>query len=169
MSEQALTQTIFLEMKMLRDEGHRYCYLTPGNYGNDFLRQTLGYDQELAVKCSNYIGDAIDDGVRLKMDGLLLVGHIGKLVKIAAGVMNTHSRQADARMECAWPSMRQGRGRPGDSLCSEKCFTTKEALDILEERGLLEETMQDRDGEDRVSFGEACRREDEGRGADVFG
>ena len=73
MSEQALTQTIFLEMKMLRDEGHRYCYLTPGNYGNDFLRQTLGYDQELAVKCSNYIGDAIDDGVRLKMDGLLLV------------------------------------------------------------------------------------------------
>ena len=99
MSEQALTQTIFLEMKMLRDEGHRYCYLTPGNYGNDFLRQTLGYDQELAVKCSNYIGDAIDDGVRLKMDGLLLVGHIGKLVKIAAGVMNTHSRQADCRME----------------------------------------------------------------------
>ena len=51
------------------------------------------------MKCSNYIGDAIDDGVRLKMDGLLLVGHIGKLVKIAAGVMNTHSRQADARME----------------------------------------------------------------------
>ena len=44
MSEQALTQTIFMEMKMLRDEGHRYCYLTPGNYGNDFLRQTLGYD-----------------------------------------------------------------------------------------------------------------------------
>ena len=54
MSEQALTQTIFLEMKMLRDEGHRYCYLTPGNYGNDFLRQTLGYDQELAVKCRTY-------------------------------------------------------------------------------------------------------------------
>ena len=75
MSEQALTQTIFLEMKMLRDEGHRYCYLTPGNYGNDFLRQTLGYDRE--------------------------------------------------------------------TVCAlMKCFTTKEALDILEERGLLEETMR---------------------------
>ena len=142
MSEQALTQTIFLEMKMLRDEGHRYCYLTPGNYGNDFLRQTLGYDQELAVKCSNYIGDAIDDGVRLKMDGLLLVGHIGKLVKIAAGVMNTHSRQADARMEVLAVHAAMA-GADRETVCAlMKCFTTKEALDILEERGLLEETMR---------------------------
>ena len=142
MSEQALTQTIFLEMKMLRDEGHRYCYLTPGNYGNDFLRQTLGYNQELAVKCSNYIGDAIDDGVRLKMDGLLLVGHIGKLVKIAAGVMNTHSRQADARMEVLAVHAAMA-GADRETVCAlMKCFTTKEALDILEERGLLEETMR---------------------------
>ena len=142
MSEQALTQTIFLEMKMLRDEGHRYCYLTPGNYGNDFLRQTLGYDQELAVKCSNYIGDAIDDGVRLKMDGLLLVGHIGKLVKIAAGVMNTHSRQADARMEVLAVHAAMA-GADRETVCAlMKCFTTKEALDILEKRGLLEETMR---------------------------
>ena len=139
MSEQALTQTIFMEMKMLRDEGHRYCYLTPGNYGNDFLRQTLGYDQELAVKCSNYIGDAIDDGVRLKMDGLLLVGHIGKLVKIAAGVMNTHSRQADARMEVLAVHAAMA-GADRETVCAlMKCFTTKEALDILEERGLLED------------------------------
>ena len=127
---------------MLRDEGHRYCYLTPGNYGNDFLRQTLGYDQELAVKCSNYIGDAIDDGVRLKMDGLLLVGHIGKLVKIAAGVMNTHSRQADARMEVLAVHAAMA-GADRETVCAlMKCFTTKEALDILEERGLLEETMR---------------------------
>ena len=142
MSEKALTDTIFLEMKMLRDEGHRYCYLTPGNYGNDFLRQTLGYDQELAVKCSNYIGDAIDDGVRLKMDGLLLVGHIGKLVKIAAGVMNTHSRQADARMEVLAVHAAMA-GADRETVCAlMKCFTTKEALDILEKRGLLEETMR---------------------------
>ena len=142
MSEQALTQTIFLEMKMLCDEGHRYCYLTPGNYGNDFLRQTLGYDQKLAVKCSNYIGDAIDDGVRLKMDGLLLVGHIGKLVKIAAGVMNTHSRQADARMEVLAVHAAMA-GADRETVCAlMECFTTKEALEILEAKGLLEETMR---------------------------
>ena len=142
MSEQALTQTIFLEMKMLCEEGHRYCYLTPGNYGNDFLRQTLGYDQELAVKCSNYIGDAIDDGVRLGMEGLLLVGHIGKLVKIAAGVMNTHSRQADASLEvlAAHAAMAGADAQTVRELM--ECFTTKEALELLEEKKLLEETME---------------------------
>ena len=136
MSEQALTQTIFLEMKMLRDEGHRYCYLTPGNYGNDFLRQTLGYDQELAVKCSNYIGDAIDDGVRLKMDGLLLVGHIGKLVKVAGGIMNTHSHTADCRTElfCAHAAL-CGAGR---ELCAAlyAAATTDACLELLDAAGL---------------------------------
>ena len=78
----------------------------------------------------------------LKMDGLLLVGHIGKLVKIAAGVMNTHSRQADARMEVLAVHAAMA-GADRETVCAlMKCFTTKEALDILEERGLLEETMR---------------------------
>ena len=142
MSEKALTDTIQLELHQKHVAGLKSMILTPGNYGNDFLRQTLGYDQELAVKCSNYIGDAIDDGVRLKMDGLLLVGHIGKLVKIAAGVMNTHSRQADARMEVLAVHAAMA-GADRETVCAlMKCFTTKEALDILEERGLLEETMR---------------------------
>ena len=51
------------------------------------------------MKYSNYVGDVIDDAVNLGMKGLLFVGHIGKLIKVAAGVMNTHSRQADCRME----------------------------------------------------------------------
>lgn len=97
MSEKALTDTIFLEMKMLRENGNQYCYLVPGNYGSDFLRETLGYDGNLAVKCSNYIGESIDYAVRLGMEGVLLIGHVGKLIKVAAGVMNTHSRQADCR------------------------------------------------------------------------
>lgn len=104
------------------------------------------------MKCMQYIGDAIDDGVRLKMDGLLLVGHIGKLVKIAAGVMNTHSRQADARMEVLAVHAAMA-GADRETVCAlMKCFTTKEALDILEERGLLEETMRTVMEEDRVSW-----------------
>ena len=86
-------------MKMLKRNGNEYCYLVPGNYGSDFLKEALGYDGNLAVKCSNYIGESIDHAVRLGMKGILLIGHVGKLIKVAAGVMNTHSRQADCRME----------------------------------------------------------------------
>ena len=54
MSEKALTDTIWLEMKMLKENGHDACYVVPGNYGSDFLREDLRLDPELSVKCSNY-------------------------------------------------------------------------------------------------------------------
>ena len=142
MSEKALTDTIYLEMKMLRDGGHRYCYVVPGNYGTDFLERTLQADPELAVKCSNYVGETIDDAKLLGMEGILLIGHVGKFIKLAAGVMNTHSRQADARMEVLAVHAAMA-GADRETVCAlMKCFTTKEALDILEKRGLLEETMR---------------------------
>ena len=142
MSEKALLDTILLEMKMLRDSGHRYCYVVPGNYGSDFLTEQLGYDPALAVKCSNYIGDTLDLAVRLEMKGILLVGHIGKLVKVAAGVMNTHSRQADCRMEVlASHGAMAGLNREQVQKIMN-CITTTEALDILREAGVLESVME---------------------------
>lgn len=142
MSEQALTETIFLEMKVLKEGGSDWCYLVPGNYGNDFLRENLGYDGSRAVKCSNYIGEAIDDALRLEMHGVLLVGHIGKLVKLAAGVMNTHSRQADARMEVlAAHAAMAGADRETVTQIMN-AITTAEALEILEHTGFLRETMR---------------------------
>lgn len=142
MSEKALTDTIYLEMKVLKENGHEWCYVVPGNYGSDFLTGTLGYDGSLAVKCSNYIGETIDDAVRIGMKGILLVGHIGKLVKLAAGVMNTHSRQADCRMEVfAAHAALAGAGRDTVRKLME-CVTTAEAVDILKGSGLLWPVMQ---------------------------
>ena len=72
----------------------------PGNYGIDFLDQYgHGLQLEDAVKCSNFVGEALDAAVEFGAKGVLLVGHIGKFVKLAGGIMNTHSHNADARME----------------------------------------------------------------------
>ena len=49
--------------------------------------------------CSNYLGAAIDHAAALGFRSLLVVGHLGKLVKAAAGCMNTHSQISDARRE----------------------------------------------------------------------
>ena len=51
------------------------------------------------VFISNFVGDAIDCCVREGFTNVLLVGHIGKLVKVAGGIMDTHSRTADCRAE----------------------------------------------------------------------
>lgn len=141
MSEKALTDTIFLEMKMLKTNGIEWCYAVPGNYGIDFLKDSLEFDVDLAVKYSNYVGDVIDDAVNLDMKGILFVGHIGKLVKVAAGVMNTHSRQADCRMEVlSVHAALCGAGR--EVICQlMNCITTTEAIEILKRENILEAVM----------------------------
>ena len=141
MSEKALTDTICLEMRVLKENGHDCCIVTPGNYGSDFLKEKMGMDLSLAVKCSNYIGEAIDDAAMLDMKGILLVGHVGKLVKLAAGVMNTHSRQADCRMEVLAAHAAMA-GADRDTVTQIMgCINTTEAIRIIKERKLLVPVM----------------------------
>lgn len=142
MSEKALTDTIYLEMKMLGESGHSYCYVVPGNYGMDFLSESLGIDPHLAVKCSNYVGEAIDDANLLKMKGILLIGHVGKFIKLAAGVMNTHSRQADCRMEVFASHAAVAGADPATVEKIMACLNTAEAIQILKKKSLLEPVMK---------------------------
>lgn len=142
MSEKALTDTIYLEMKMLHESGCSYCYAVPGNYGIDFLTESLRIDPDLAVKCSNYVGEAIDDAKLLGMKGLLMIGHVGKFIKLAAGVMNTHSRQADCRME-VFASHAAMAGADTDTVQAVMdCLNTTEAVRILKGKGLLQDVMK---------------------------
>ncbi len=99
MSEQALIDTIHLDIDARYAAGERTLLLCPGNYGADFVRETLGLDMSRGVKCSNFIGEALDYAVYCGFTGALLVGHAGKLIKLAAGVFQTHSAYADARQE----------------------------------------------------------------------
>ncbi|MBQ2062009.1 MAG: cobalamin biosynthesis protein CbiD [Oscillospiraceae bacterium] len=99
MSERAIVETIRAELSQRRALGHRNVLLTPGNYGAEFIHMGLGMDPETAVQTSNFIGDAIDLCRELGFEQALLVGHIGKLVKLAGNMMNTHSQYGDCRME----------------------------------------------------------------------
>ena len=100
MSEQAIVDTIELEIRQAAESGVRNLIAVPGNYGLDFLKQQVPLPANIPiVKCSNYLGDTIDIALTQGMHSLLLVGHIGKLVKLAGGIMNTHSRMADCRCE----------------------------------------------------------------------
>ena len=142
MSEKALTDTIYLEMKMIRESGSLRCFVTPGNYGSDFLQEELSADPRLCVKCSNYVGEAIDFGKILGMKGILLVGHMGKFIKLAAGVMNTHSRQADCRMEVfASHAALAGAGQKTVERIMN-CINTSEAAAVLRGEGLLQPVLR---------------------------
>ena len=78
----------------------RRLILAPGNYGLDYLAANYPALHEIpVVKISNFIGEALDMAAAEHFVEVLLVGHVGKLVKLAGGIMNTHSRCADCRTE----------------------------------------------------------------------
>lgn len=141
MSEAALIQSIRVEMKQHYAQGERYLLVTPGNYGADYLKEHMELPYEKNIKCSNYVGETIDMAIDMGVKGILFIAHIGKFVKVAAGIMNTHSHSADARMEV----LSSNAIRAGASLqCAREILqasTTDEALDILERYGLIQATM----------------------------
>ena len=60
MSRQAILDTIQVELRQKYAEGCSSAFISPGNYGLDFMRDTYGVDLDRSVKCSNYIGETID-------------------------------------------------------------------------------------------------------------
>ena len=136
MSDGALVGTIRAELSQRRAAGDCYVLLTPGNYGSEFIRDGLGLDPALAVQTSNFIGDALDLCRELGFSGALLVGHVGKLVKLAGGMLNTHSRWGDCRGElfCAHAAV-QGADRDTCQALME-ASTTDACIALLEEKGL---------------------------------
>lgn len=141
MSEKALLDTIRIEMRMQAEAGNKVLLLTPGNYGETFVKEQVDFSGK-TVKCSNFIGEAIDMAYEFDLKGLLLVGHIGKLVKVAAGIMNTHSREADARMEVLLACALRAGARQELLQKLLSCVTTDEALALLKQEDLLEACME---------------------------
>lgn len=145
MSEEALIETIRAHMQVLRSEERRFAAAVPGNMGERFLSSYLereGIGKIPAVVCSNFVGRTLDMAGELGFSGLLLAGHLGKLVKLGCGIMNTHSKEGDGRMEtlvaCA---LRAGAGT-GTLKRIQEANTTEQALEELKAAGILKETME---------------------------
>ena len=141
MSERAFIETIRLELRQKRAEGERRTVISPGNYGREFMKKSYGFDLDRSVKCGNFIGLTVDMAKEEGFAELLLVGHIGKLIKVAGGIMNTHSREADCRMEIL-ASLGLLCGADGGTARSIlRCALTDEAVEILDEAGIKQAVM----------------------------
>ena len=142
MSEQAIVATIETEIRQLHAVGEEKVLVTPGNYGQAYASEYLGLDLAKSVKSSNYIGDTIDLAISYGMKDFLLVGNIGKLVKLAAGIFNTHSKVADGRGEIF--AVHAAMAGAGANVVQEiyNCINTDRMLDVVEREGLREDVMQ---------------------------
>ena len=141
MSQQALLDTLQIEIHQAALKSRRLI-LAPGNYGLDYLAANYPALHEIpVVKISNFIGEALDMAAAEHFAEVLLVGHVGKLVKLAGGIMNTHSRCADCRTElfCAHAALCGADAATCRALMD--AATTDACLDILGAAQLREPVM----------------------------
>ena len=145
MSQQAVLDTVQLEIHQaaLREQSPKRLILAPGNYGLDYLAQNLPeYSSIPVVKCSNFMGDALDMAAAEQFAEVLLVGHIGKLVKLAGGIMNTHSRMADCRTELFCTHAALCGASQATCRALMDAATTDACLDILDAENLREPVLE---------------------------
>lgn len=144
MSEKAIVDTIRTEMRVRKAEGRQVLLAAPGNYGITFLSEKCGIDKDIAVMTSNFVYDSVMIAKEEGFSEMVFAGHIGKLVKVAGGIKNTHSRYGDHRMEILTDITGMfSCGKEFDELKEKiaECVMTDEAVRIITEAGLADKVF----------------------------
>ena len=99
MSEEAFKTSILPELDQAVAYGHKTIVLTPGHYGYRVATERFKVPDEAVIQMSNFVGFLLEEAAYRGIEQVILLGHIGKLIKVSAGIFHTHNRVADARME----------------------------------------------------------------------
>lgn len=144
MSLEAIRDTIFVELRQKRALGHDYVAVSFGNYGLEFMKRTYDFDLDKSVKCSNFVGDTVKMAKEFGFRGMLLCGHIGKLSKVAGGMLNTHSKYGDCRIEVIKECVKKYLDDEALLKRLSECVVTEDAVDLIDTvEGLREKVMDE--------------------------
>jgi len=141
MSRRAFIEAMEVQMNVIRALGDEIV-ITPGSIGEELVKTELHISEEKIAQCSNFVGEALDMACRKGFKRIRLAGSLGKLVKVAAGIMDTHSKTADGRMEVLGVYAAMAGAGQGIVERIMKCISTDEALGVIEEAGIFRETME---------------------------
>lgn len=149
MSEKALVDSLKVEMKVIKEKGYKNIIAYPGNYAKKFINENnsikklnISVNKENHIKFSNFLGEVLEFALELEFEEILIVGHIGKMVKVAGGMMNTHSNNGDFRMEmiACYAALYGASSKIVSNILSS--VTTEHALEILEQEKIQEKVIK---------------------------
>jgi len=143
MSQEAYRESLLLQLDVALAKNHRILVFTPGNIGTTYGRRLLNVEEDQIVEVSNFWDFMIDKAEEKGVEGILIFGHAGKIVKLAGGIYNTHSKVADGRNEIltAYSSLYiHSKDVLRRILYSN---TTEEIIEILRREGVLHRVFND--------------------------
>lgn len=131
MSDDGWKKSLSIELQMKKEQGLDKIILVPGNHGEQFIREKLNLDIKYVVRVSNFMGYMIKEAQRIGYKKILMAGHIGKFIKVSAGIFNTHSKVADARSEILVANLALMGARYEFLNKINQCVTTEEAVELI--------------------------------------
>ncbi|BDC17934.1 cobalt-precorrin-5B (C(1))-methyltransferase CbiD [Acidianus sp. HS-5] len=95
-SDEDYIDHIKTEMCVIKATGNNKVVLAPGNTSFSFAKKIYG---DVVVKIGDRIGDSIKLAIDEGFSHVVIVSLPGKITKVSAGLLNTHSKFGDARIE----------------------------------------------------------------------
>lgn len=137
MSEEAYRRSLVPQIDQALALGYNQLVLTPGRMGVKKALE-LGLPADAIIETSNFIGTMLEECAQRPVQSVLLLGHLGKLVKVAAGIFHTLGKLADARRETitAYAALQGAKRQVLEQLMQMN--TAEEAVEILRGQGLSE-------------------------------
>ncbi|HIP15844.1 MAG TPA: cobalamin biosynthesis protein CbiD [Methanothermococcus okinawensis] len=143
MSNEAYRESLVPQIDIALAKNHKMLVYTPGNIGTNYARKLLNVDEDQIVEVSNFWDFMIDKAEEKGVEDILIFGHAGKIVKLAGGIYNTHSKVADGRNEIltAYSSLYI----ESKDILREILYgnTTEEIIDILRRKRVLHNVFND--------------------------
>lgn len=137
MSEEAYRRSLVPQIDQALALGYDQLVLTPGRLGVKKALE-LGLPSDAIIETSNFIGTMLEECAQRPVRSVLLLGHLGKLVKVAAGIFHTLGKLADARRETitAYAALQGANRQVLEQLMQMN--TAEESVEILRSHGLSE-------------------------------
>ena len=131
MSEEGFKNSLVPQIDVAKAAGFDSLVFVPGKIGENIAVQ-CGLPKEAVVQTSNFIGFMLEAAAEREIKRIMLLGHLGKLAKVAAGVFYTHNRIGDGRLE-AMAAYAAAEGLPAEGVRRILgATTTEDAMPVLE-------------------------------------
>jgi len=95
----AYKASLALQLSVLKAQGHKKAVLVLGYMGERFCQEKLKLKSDEIIKIGDHVGFMLEQCAQKKFTEVLLIGHIGKLIKLTNGQFNTHYSFGDQRIE----------------------------------------------------------------------